>query len=174
VLSSRSNHACATRSSPRTFSTGNSSTSADSSAVRPPKKRISISFVFRGSFRSSSQRASSIASITDGRSIPALSASSSEHLGSPLPRISNTRVIAQDLPHNVAGNTQEMRPAAKAGLVLLDEPDIGFMNERGRLWRIPGPLVPKMACSQFAQLRINHWHQAVQRILVPVGQFLEN
>jgi Tol biopolymer transport system component len=92
--SSRRNHAWASASSRRTSPTSRFITTLVSSAVSPPKYRISISRAKRGSCFSRLFKASSSATRLEGRSKPASMASSIETFGPPGSRLAAFRTRA--------------------------------------------------------------------------------
>jgi len=88
--------------------------------------------------------------------------------------ITRARLIDQDLAHEVRSDAQEVRAAAIVGLILCDQADVRFVNQRGRLKRVTGPLVAQLAIGEAAQLGIDQRHQAIKRGLVASSELLQN
>src|SRR5262249_5461968 len=76
------------------------------------------------------------------------------------------RVLDQDLAHQLRRHTVTMSPALPFGEILLDQPQVGLIDERGRLQGVIRALPAKIAVSQFMKLLEYDRHQLVERGLV--------
>jgi hypothetical protein len=84
-----------------------------------------------------------------------------------------TGVIDQDPAHDLRRDTKEMRAIPPIDLALVDEPDVHLMHKGRWLQGMVGPLVPKLARGNVAELRIDEWQQLIQRSLVAATPIAE-
>ncbi len=82
-------------------------------------------------------------------------------------------MIDEDLPHYLGGNRKKMHAIAVIGLFLFDQPGVGFVNKRGRLKRVAGPLVAKVAVGNFAKLGINQRNEMIEGAAIATGEGVE-
>jgi hypothetical protein len=64
--------------------------------------------------------------------------------------------------HHTGRQRDEMRAILPADLFRLDQTQIGFMDERGRLEAVTGLLVPQMASRDLMKLTVDKRHQLLQ------------
>jgi eukaryotic-like serine/threonine-protein kinase len=88
-------------------------------------------------------------------------------------RVPRARVVHQNLPHQLRGNTEKMRAIAIIRLVLPYQPHVGFMHQRGRLKSVVGAFAPQIAVCQTAQFGVRDRHQTVDRIFLARFDFAE-
>jgi hypothetical protein len=74
-----------------------------------------------------------------------------------------TGVIDQDSPHELCGDTKEVRPILPVDAALVDEPDVHLMHKGRWLQGVVGTLVPKLARGHPAELRIHKRQQFIER-----------
>jgi len=84
-----------------------------------------------------------------------------------------TRVIDQDPAHDLRRDTKEMRAILPIDLALVDEPDVGLMNQSRRLQGVVGALSPKLARGHAAELRVDEWQQLAERSAVAATPITE-
>jgi hypothetical protein len=53
-------------------------------------------------------------------------------------------VIHEDAPHHLRRDAEELRAVLPLCAVLIDQPQVGFVNECGRLQRVIGALTPQV------------------------------
>ena len=63
----------------------------------------------------------------------------------PLARVVATGVVDEDPPHDLCGDTKEMRSTPPIDLPLIDESQVRFVDERRRLQGVAHPLAAKLA-----------------------------
>jgi hypothetical protein len=56
-----------------------------------------------------------------------------ERVGGTLHGVSAPRMVHEDSAHHFGGDSQEVRAVLPVDAILVDQPQVGFMNERGRL-----------------------------------------
>ena len=146
-------------------------TSAVSSMERPPKKRSSTRRLLRGSTAASASSASSRATTSRARSSETTSASSSETRRAPPPRFwkRRARVVDEDASHQLRGDAVEVRAVLPADVLLVYQPEVGFVNQRGGLQCVAGALPADVLAGQPAQLPVDQRHQRVERRPVAVA-----
>ena len=69
--------------------------------------------------------------------------------------------------------SQEMCAVLPPNGTLLDQPGVGFVDERGRLQRLLAPLMAHIATRETAQLVVHQRHERFERALVAGGQLVE-
>src|SRR5207249_11690159 len=70
-------------------------------------------------------------------------------------------------------NTEEVSPVLPVYSLLIDEPDIGFVNKCRGLKSVIETLPPQIAVGYLAQLILDKWHQLVARSLISVAPIYE-
>ena len=73
-----------------------------------------------------------------------------------------TGVVDEDPPHDLCGDTKEMRPILPIDLALVDESQVHLVDERRRLQGVARPLVTKLARGNAAQLGVDEWQQLIE------------
>ena len=77
-------------------------------------------------------------------------------------------VIDEDLAHELRGHAEEMRAALPVGQILRDEPQIGFVYERGGLQGGGRVLVAQVVRGQAPKLVVDDGNQAINRRRIAV------
>ena len=72
-------------------------------------------------------------------------------------------VVDEDAAHGFGGGGKEMRPVLPARVGLANEAQVGFVDERGGLQRLPGRFVRHLLGSQPAQFIVHHGQQFLGR-----------
>src|SRR5262249_3835232 len=83
------------------------------------------------------------------------------------------RVVHKDLPHELGGDTHEMRAVLCVERALAAETQIGFVNKRCGLERVAMPLASEIVVSHGTQLGVNKGDEGLQGILVAGSPFHE-
>jgi len=92
--------------------------------------------------------------------------------GAPPPRL-----IHEDLPHQVRGDPEEVRPALPIRHVLRHQAQVRFVHQRRGRCRRRGAFVPKAVIGQTAQFPVDERDEKIERFLVsvlPVEEQLSN
>ena len=76
---------------------------------------------------------------------------------------SGSCVVDQNLPHHAGRDSEEMNLIGELSLLPVEELEIGFMNERGRLKRVIGTLAAEVPGSHAVQLSVEGGREFVQR-----------
>jgi hypothetical protein len=85
-----------------------------------------------------------------------------------------TGVVHQDLPHDARHEGQEMSTSGETGRFLfIEEPNIGFVDQRGWLEGVSGRLVAKEGASDPMEFAIDERQELVGGRMVTVGQPLQ-
>ncbi len=93
-------------------------------------------------------------------------ASSSGSRVAPAPRFSGAAadgVVDEDAAHRLGCDAEEVRAVAPVNRVLVNEPQICFVDERGGLQGVAGPLARELARGDPLQLAIDERQQLVER-----------
>lgn len=122
------------------------STSAVSSMLNPPKNRNSTIWLLRGSSSERLVSASSSATTSAARSSETASASSNDTLSAPPPRFwyCRARLIDQDAPHHLRRDGEEMGAILPFHRLLVDQAQVGFVNESRCLQSVAAALAPQI------------------------------
>ena len=107
--------------------------------------------------------------MSNDRSPPATSASSSVTRGCAPPRFeraARARALDQDLAHRVRGNRAEVRAVLPAIRPVLHQPQVGLVDEAGRLQRLARTLAAKVAGREPPQFLVDDRQQRVERLPV--------
>ena len=83
--------------------------------------------------------------------------------GAALLRAPADGVVDEDAAHRLGGDGEEMRAVAPVNRVLVDKAQVCFVDERGGLQRVSGPLARKLARSNPLQLEIDERQQLIER-----------
>lgn len=89
-----------------------------------------------------------------------------------LERMFAARVLDQDPAHHARRDAEEMRAILPVH-IRVDQPQIGFMDQRRGLERMSLGLAPELSPRQPAQLRIDERNQPVVRPIVPEPPFAQ-
>ena len=171
---SRAQEASARRSSTRAFTqsrctvrTVMPSASAVSSSVRPPKKRHSTTRASRGSKAASRSSASSSWSSASGWSSTARSRvverDALPHAAA-LERDALPRAIDEHVPHRQRRDGEEVRAIAPVGPRLVDELEVGLVDERRRRERAGRAARGEPAVRDGAQLLVGERDEPIDRL----------
>jgi hypothetical protein len=71
-------------------------------------------------------------------------------------------VVDQDPAHHLRGQPKKLRPVAPVHAVLLDEPQVGLVHERGGLERVARALGAQLRGREVAQLVVDRGQEAVE------------
>src|SRR6476469_1493056 len=82
-------------------------------------------------------------------------------------------MINHDVPHHLRGRRYKVGPALPDRLGVIDQPQVGFIENRGRLQRVAGPLPAHVMVSEPVQLRMHQRKQLLQRSVVSVAPLAE-
>ena len=80
--------------------------------------------------------------------------------------VPRARALHQNLPHRERRDGEEVRAVLPVVRVLGDQPDVGFVDERRRLQRLPGLLAAEVRRGQPAQLVVDERHQLRDGLVV--------
>jgi hypothetical protein len=78
-------------------------------------------------------------------------------------------VIDQDPPHELRGESDELRTALPGNVPLIDQPQVSLMNQGRTLQGVICPLGAQLPVGKPAELAINERHQLAERTLVAGG-----
>src|ERR1041384_2223249 len=78
----------------------------------------------------------------------------------------SARVINQDMAHYLRRDGKKMSPILPVHFLLIDQPEVRFVDESGRLWGMSRILAAHKDTSQPAQFGIHKWDQFIERGLV--------
>jgi hypothetical protein len=87
------------------------------------------------------------------------------------------RVVDEDAAHHHRGEPDELRAVGPVDLPLVDQPQVGFVHQRGGLQGVPGPLLTQVAARQSPQFVVDDRKQLVERSLIaaaPLDQQLRH
>jgi hypothetical protein len=77
-----------------------------------------------------------------------------------------SRVVDEDSAHDVGGHTKKVCTVLPVFLVLIDQVDVRFVNERCRLKRVVWPLVAHVACGNPVKFSVNSVIQLALRLWI--------
>ena len=174
-LSSRRSHARAKFQSRMTVFGATPNTSAVSSTLKPPKKRISKTRLLRSSVlarRSNARSTDTISSSCSGREYDGDIDGDMNRIASAFHAASRASVIHQDVAHHAGSHGEEVRTVAPAGIRARQEAQKRLLNQRGRLHRMVPTLMTEVATRKPTQFRINERRRTVilPIALAPIGQ----
>jgi hypothetical protein len=81
-------------------------------------------------------------------------------------------MIDQDGPHGFGGHPEKMRPALPFRL-LIYQPEVGLMHQRGRLQSVAGRLPPHVALGLMSELAVHGGKEGIQCCAIPATPSLE-
>jgi hypothetical protein len=73
----------------------------------------------------------------------------------------------EDPTHDLRGDTKEMSPVTPIAVALIDESQIGLVDECRRLQGVAHPLMPKLPLRDPAQLGVNERQQLIECAAIP-------
>ena len=76
------------------------------------------------------------------------------------------RDVHQYPAHQLGGDGEEVRTALPSDTARIDEPHVGFVDERGGLKRVAGPFTPHVPMREATELVMDQGYQPVERGLV--------
>ena len=79
--------------------------------------------------------------------------------------LSPPRMVDQDAPHHLGGDAEKVGAALPID-VLIDEPEVALVDERGRLQCVIVPLPTEIACSAGPQVSVNQLEKIVAGLSV--------
>ena len=71
-------------------------------------------------------------------------------------------MVHQDAAHGLGGHPEELGPVLPARLALVDQPQVGLVDEGGGLQGVAGVLAPEVALGLAVQLVVDDGHELVQ------------
>ena len=71
-------------------------------------------------------------------------------------------MVHENAPHDASGNRQEMRPVLPRNIFGIDQPQIGFVDERRRLKAVPGTLSCHAPSRDLVKLPLYERNQSVE------------
>jgi hypothetical protein len=170
-LSSRYSQARAAAHSRFTVAGETSSTAAVSSMERPPKKRNSMTRLCCGSSVASVPRASSRAtrSRSRGGGVEGVVDGEVRGSGAAFGGLVRARVIHQNAPDHLRGDAEEVRAVLPLDTALVDQAQIGFMHQGGRLQGVVGPLAPQIPRGKAAEFIVDNGRELLERLLLALA-----
>ena len=75
----------------------------------------------------------------------------------------------QDSAHHLRGDPEKLRPIAPGHFMLIDEPEINFVHQGGRLQRVVRAFPAKETDRLPMQLLVNQRKQRLERVSVAAG-----
>ena len=79
------------------------------------------------------------------------------------------RAVHEDAPHRLSGHRKEMGAILPAHALVVDQAQVGFVDQRGGLQAVAGPLALHVVVRQTVELVVDDRGQLGERALVPVG-----
>lgn len=120
-----------------------------------------------------------IQTVVEGHEVPAAFGLKAHSLiqrhfdAGPLASLLAARVVHQDLAHQASSHSEEMGAALPSGIGLIDEPCVGFMDERGWLQGVPLAFSAQVAGGKLAEFAVDEGSKVIEGLLVslrPCGQ----
>ena len=170
--SSRSSQAFAIFQSRMTVSGDTCSAAAVSCTLKPPKNRISITRLFRSSTFASASSASSSATRSRSGSGEEREVRSEADVHGAAPALHvllRAREIDEDASHQASRHRQKVRAVLPVHALGLDQPQVGFVDERGRLERMVAFLSGHAAARNPVELVVDDRNESRQRRFVAVA-----
>jgi hypothetical protein len=75
--------------------------------------------------------------------------------------------------HHLSGDPEEMRATLPVHFILIDEPEIGFVDQCCRLKCVICALAAKIMGCQAAEFAIDYWHKLIERRRIAVAPIIE-
>jgi hypothetical protein len=91
----------------------------------------------------------------------------------PLDRKSAARVIDQDAAHHAGGDGQKMRAVLPADPFLINQTQVGLVDERSRLQRMVAPLASQAGGRAGPEVPLHEIEQIVSRLQVALSPGLQ-
>jgi hypothetical protein len=82
-------------------------------------------------------------------------------------------MINHDVPHHLRGRRDKVGPALPHRRGVIDQPEVGFVENRGRLQRVAGSLPAHVMVGEPVQFRMHQREQLSQRSLVSAAPLAE-
>ena len=80
-----------------------------------------------------------------------------------------TRVVDEDAAHRLRRHGEEMGAVLPVHALVIDQPQVGFVDQRRRLQAVAGALAPHVVVRQTTELVVDDRHQEGERTLIPVA-----
>ena len=84
-----------------------------------------------------------------------------------------TRVVDENLAHQLCGNREKMRPALEQRCVEPDQANERLIDERSALQRVIRPFVPQVRVGDAAQFFVDKRQKSIERLAVAASPFLQ-
>ena len=94
-----------------------------------------------------------------------------DNAGPAFGRVSLAGVIHQDAANGPGGNGKEMRPVSPHHPTLVDETEIGFVDQGGGLEGVVGPLVPQLPSRDTPEIPVDRGIEPVRGTGIPATHF---
>ena len=96
---------------------------------------------------------------------------SSDTCSAPAPRfaIVATRVVDEDAAHGLRRCRHEMGAVLPVHALVVDQPQVGFVDQGRRLQAVAGALAPHVVVRQTTEFVVDDRHQEGERKLIPVA-----
>jgi hypothetical protein len=91
----------------------------------------------------------------------------SQRFAGTLRRRAGARMVDEDPPHHSRRQREEVRTALPVNLSLPQQPQIGFVHQRGRLECVALAVMTKLACGALPELTVDERQQLLLRVLIP-------
>src|SRR6478736_7508770 len=72
-------------------------------------------------------------------------------------------MVNHDAPHQLRGHCDKVAPALPDRLRIIDQPQVGFVENGGGLLGMPGALTAHVMVSESMQFGLHQWEQLLQR-----------
>ena len=82
-------------------------------------------------------------------------------------------VVDEDSSHGLGGDSEEVGPAVELGLRLVDELEVGLVDEGGGLEGVPRVFAAEEGACQGAELVVDQGEKNINRTGIPVGKAFE-
>jgi hypothetical protein len=79
------------------------------------------------------------------------------------------RVVYQHAPHHVRGQSKELGAILPIDTVLIDQPEVRLVHQRGRLECVIGSFAAHVGSRQPSKFVVNQGQNLIQRIVIPVS-----
>ena len=79
------------------------------------------------------------------------------------------RVVDEDAAHRLSRNGEEMGAVLPVHALVIDQPQVRFVDQRRRLQAVAGTLAPHVPVRQTTELVVDDRHQEGERTLIPVA-----
>ena len=85
-------------------------------------------------------------------------------------------VVDENAPHHACGDREELCSIIPVNAALVDQAEVSFVNEGGRLQRVVGPLLAQVIACELPQLVVNTREHIRERLVLrgkPAPRFFE-